>query len=139
MSNRIKGKALRLTLDGEDHWADLTACRIDNEEADDDTVTFQDAAQEGGARQWFMEITAIQSTDPTSFWSLVWDSSGTKVPYVYAPHGNETPSPTQPHFVGVLEIGPPPAIGGEAGRTTTYTFETRFDLEAKPVKDTGQA
>ena len=51
--------------------------------------------------------------------------------------GNETATASQPHFTGTLTIGPPPRIGGEAGRDSTYTFETRFDLADKPVKDTG--
>lgn len=137
MSTRIKGKALMLELEGQDYWADLTSAVIKNEEADEDTVTFEDAAQAGGARKWLMELAAIQSTDPTSFWSLAWDQTGEEVPYIYAPHGNETPTAAKPHFTGQLTIGPPPDLGGEAGRTNTYTFETVFELSAKPVKDTG--
>src|SRR5690606_35864043 len=69
-STRIKGKALRLALGSPsvDHWADVISVVLDNEEADSDTVTFFDASQ-GGSRQYFFTINAIQSTDPTSFWS----------------------------------------------------------------------
>lgn len=141
MSTRIKGRqlALQFGTPSIDYWADQTACVLDNEEADSDTTTFADAAAEGGARQYFLSLTAVQSTDTASFWRYVWEHSGEKVPFVYAPHGNETPSESKPHFVGTCTIGPRPAIGGEAGATSTYTFETRFDVEGTPVMDTGAA
>lgn len=136
-SARIKGRQLMLTIDGTDQWADMTAVTIENEEAEADTVTFEDAATAGGARQYFLNITAVQSTETASFWRMAWDSTGTEVPFVYAPHGNELPSEAQPHFTGTCKVGPPPVIGGEAGRASTYTFETRMDCTAKPVLDTG--
>lgn len=135
-STRIKGRQLALQFDAEDYWADATACTLENEEADDDTTTFADAA-EGGGRAYFLNITAIQSTDTASFWRYVWDRSGETVPFVYAPHGNPTPTAAQPHFTGMCTIGPRPTIGGEAGRDTTYTFETRFDVDGVPVLDDG--
>lgn len=135
-STRIRGKALRLEIDGVDHWADVTSVVLDNEEADSDTVTFYDASQ-GGSRTYFLTINAIQSTDEASFWSSVWDNSGTDVPFVFAPHGNETATAAQPHFIGTCTIGPKPAVGGEAGAQNTYTFETRFDVVGVPVKDDG--
>lgn len=138
-STRIKGKALRLALGSPavDHWADVISVVLDNEEADSDTVTFYDASQ-GGSRTYFFTINAIQSTDPTSFWSMVWDESGNDVAFAFAPHGNETPTEAQPHFIGTCTIGPKPAVGGEAGASNTYTFETRFDIVGVPVKDTGE-
>jgi len=136
-STRIKGRRLMLTIDGTDHWADIVSCFIDNEEKDQEVTTYEDASQPGGARQFYLELTAIQSTDTASFWSTAWDNSGAVVPFIYAPHGNEVPTPAQPHFTGNVQIGPPPRIGGEAGRDVEYTFETRWDCEGKPVKDTG--
>lgn len=140
-SSRIRGKQLMLTLGtpGTDYWADATSVVLDNEEADQDTVTFEDAAEDGGPRQEFLQITAIQSTDADSLWSYVWDHTGEDVPFVYAPHGNETPTASQPHFTGTCTIGARPSIGGEAGRTNTYTFETRWDVVGKTVKDDGSA
>lgn len=136
-STRMKGNRLRLTLDSEDYWADCTAVELLNEEADADVVTFEDAQTPGGARTYYFQITAIQSTDPDSLWSYIWDQAGDEVPYVYAPHGNETPTAAQPHFTGSLTIGARPSVGGEAGRTNTYTFETRWDCTGVPVKDDG--
>lgn len=138
-SKRIKGRQLALQFDATDYWADATACTLDNEEAEGDVTTFADAAEQGGARQYFLNITAVQSTDTESFWRYVWEHTGEDVPFIYAPHGNETPTEAQPHFTGNCTIGPRPAIGGEAGRETTFTFETRFDVDGVPVMDTGAA
>lgn len=138
-STRIRGRQLSLKLGSPatDHWADTTAVTLENEEASSDTVTFEDAAHPGGARQEFLSITGIQSTDPTSLWSYLWDHAGEDVPFTYAPHGNATPSTAQPHFIGTATIGARPTIGGEAGRENTYTFETRWDVVGAVVKDSG--
>lgn len=137
-STRIRGRQLKLLVGTPpvDQYADTTAVVLDSEESDDDVTTFEDAAQPGGARQEFLQITAIQSTDPDSLWSQVWDKAGEEVAFTYAPHGNETPSETQPHFVGTCTIGPRPTLGGEAGRTNTYTFETRWDVVGRTTKIT---
>lgn len=137
-STRIKGSklALKFGSPAEDYWADVTAVTLTNEEADADVVTFADAA-EGGARDYFLNITAIQSTDPTSLWRYIWEQSGTEVAYTYAPHGNETPTDTQPHFIGTVTIGPKPEIGGEAGVNVTQTFETQWTCVGTPTLDTG--
>lgn len=137
-STRIKGAALKLTLGtpGTDYWADITAATIEPEDADQETVTFEDAAA-GDVSEYHLKITAIQSTATASFWRYVWENAGSKVPFTFAPHGNAAPSVDQPHFVGEVTIGPSPAIGGEAGKDNTYTFETDWVCAAKPTLTTG--
>lgn len=139
-STRIKGRQLSLKIGtpAVDVWADTTSVVLDREEAEDDVVTFHDASQPGGAMQEFLQITAIQSTDPDSLWSYIWEHTGEEIPFTFAPHGNETPSATQPHLLGTCRIGPRPAIGGEAGRNNTYTFETRWDVVGTTTLDTGE-
>ena len=136
MSTRIKGTALGLTIGGVDHWIDITSALFDNEEASSDVTTFADAAA-GGARQHFVTIGAIQSTQSGSFWRMVWANSGTNAAYKYAVHGNSLATADEPHLTGTLRIGPKPALGGEAGTTNTFTFETRFDIDGEPVLDQG--
>ena len=132
MSTRIKGKSLTLTIGGTDYAADATDIVLENEEADGDVTTFADAAA-GGAVQWFFTMNAVQSTDAASLWRFLWDSTGDEVAYVFAPHGNATPSASQPHFTGNVTIGSKPAIGGTAGET--FTFEVRLDCTGEPVLD----
>lgn len=143
-SPRIKGNKLPvLTLGspGAEYAADIISYSIENEEADSDVITFEDAAN-GGSRQYFLRGAAIQSTDSDSFWRYVWENSGdTGVAYTIAPHGNAEPSETQPHFVGTLTIGPKPTIGGEASTSTSsaFQFEFEFEIDGIPSMDVGAA
>lgn len=136
-STRIKGTKLALTLGspGTDYWADIKSYLLDNEEADSDVVTFADAS-EGGARQYKLTGSAIQSTDSASLWQYVWANSGDEVPFTLAPHGNVTPSAAQPHFIGIVKVGAKPAIGGEAGNSA-YTFDFEWDVVGEPTLDVG--
>lgn len=133
-STRIKGRALALKLGSPvtDYWCDVTSVVLENEEADSDVVTFCSAA-EGGARTFYFTVNAIQSTDADSLWRYVWDNTGEEVDFIYAPHGNATPTADQPHFEGTLVIGPKPSVGGEAGFNNDYTFETRWDVVGTPT------
>lgn len=133
-NTRIRGKQLLLKIGATDYWCDTTEAVLDSEEAKGGTVTFCDAAA-GGGRQYFFKIEAIQSTDTASMWSYLWDHSGERVPFVYAPWGNAAPSVAQPHFTGFVTLGPRPAIGGKAG-DDEFTFETRWDVDGVPVKVT---
>jgi hypothetical protein len=141
-STRIRGnKKPQITLGapGVDHSADVTTWNIENDEADADVVTFEDAA-EGGGRQFFLRGTAVQSTQSAAFWRYVWENSGEEgVPYTIAPHGNAAPTADEPHFVGTLTIGPKPTIGAEAStsRTSASTFDFEFEIDGEPTMDTG--
>jgi hypothetical protein len=139
-STRIKGNILPvLTLGspGTSYSADVISWSIENEEADSDVITFEDAAS-GGTRQFFLRGSAVQSTATASFWSYVWENSGeTEVAYTIAPHGNATPSATEPHFVGTLTIGPKPTIGGEASTSSSsaFVFDFEFEIDGVPTMD----
>ncbi|EQM78209.1 hypothetical protein [Microbacterium maritypicum] len=141
-SSRIKGNkqpVLTLGSPGAEYAADLISYTIENEEADSDVITFEDAAS-GGSRQFYLRGSAIQSTASTSFWSYVWENSGdTGVAYTIAPHGNAVATAAEPHFVGTLTIGPKPTIGGEANTSASsaFVFEFEFEIDGVPTKDDG--
>lgn len=131
-SKRILGVGLKLTLDGTDYWADVTSCRITSEDAD--VTTFEDAAA-GGGRKYMLALSALQSTDSDALWSYIWDNAGDEVAFVYAPHGNESASATEPHFTGTVRIGNPPDVGGDAGINNTYSFDASWHIvSGKPTK-----
>lgn len=138
-STRIKGNKLALQFGspGTDYWADATSVVLENEEGDEDTLTFEDASSEDSSRQWYFTISAIQSTATGSFWRYLWENTGEVVPFTYAPHGNEVASAAEPHFIGTCKVGPKPSVGGEASRTGSYTFEVRLDVETGPTLDEG--
>jgi len=137
-SNRIKGRGLTFTIDDVDYQCDATSVVLGNEESDSDSdnaLTFCDAVGGAGVREWKFTISAIQSTDPTSFWTYLWDNSGTQgVSYLFAPHANETATEAQPHFVGTVDLPQKPDIGGEAN--TTWTFDIEIPTNEEPTKVT---
>lgn len=141
-STRIRGnKKPKLTLaaPGTDQAADLISYKLESEAADADTITFEDA-ENGEGRDWFLRGAAIQSTATASFWRWCWENQGmTGVVFTLAPHGNEAPSDTEPHFIGVLTVSVPPALGGEASTDpkSSFQFDYEFKLDDKPTMDTG--
>ncbi len=137
MSTRIKGANLSLMIGSPpvEYKADISASTITNEEKSADVTTFADVVA-GDDRDYFLNFSAIQSTDAASLWDYVWENAGLEaVAYTYAPHGNAAPSAAEPHFTGTLTIGPAPTLGGEAGKDNTYTFDAQWLLDAKPVKE----
>lgn len=141
-STRIRGnKKPKLTLaaPGTDQAADLISYKLESEAADADVITFEDA-ENGEGRDWFLRGAAIQSTATASFWRWCWENQGTTgVVFTLAPHGNEEPSDTEPHFIGTLTVSVPPALGGEASTDpkSSFQFDYEFKLDDKPTMDTG--
>lgn len=136
MSTRIKGSALALTFGGTDYWADATSVVLDNEEAVSGITTFEDASL-GGGRTFFFTISAIQSTETSSFWRYLWANTGEVVAYKYAVHGNATATADQPHLTGTVKVGPKPALGGDASVNGEYVFTVRLDCQEEPTLDDG--
>lgn len=141
-SPRIKGNkrpTLTLGTPGEDYSTDLISYSFENDEADADVITFEDA-ENGGDRQHFLRGSAIQSTASASFWRYVWENSGTAdVPFTVAPHGNEEPTENEPHLVGTLKIGPKPTLGVEASTSNSSagSFDFEFEIDGVPTIDEG--
>lgn len=133
MSTKINGKNLSLTVNGEEFKAQGTSVVLDNEDADDTDVTFQDL-DEGDPKQWFMQLAALSDYAAGSFWDMLWENAGEVVAYVLKPLGNVAPSPAEPHFEGTVKILSKPPIGGAAG--ATWNFEARLDCQEVPEKVT---
>jgi hypothetical protein len=132
MATKFKGKNLSLTVDGTEFSADGTEVVLDNEEADDDAITFADL-ENGDAVDWFFAITAVSDYGAGSFWDLLWENAGADaVDFVFKPYGNAVASATQPHFTGTCTIPKKPPVGGTAGET--WTYEARLDVEGEPEK-----
>lgn len=133
MATKFKGKNLSLTVDGTEFNADGTEVVLDNEDAEDDAITFADL-DSGDAVDWFFQITAVSDYGAGSFWDLLWENAGAAaVPFVFKPYGNAVPSASQPHFTGNVTIPRKPPVGGAAGET--WTYEARLDVEGEPVRD----
>lgn len=132
--NRLKGKSIVFTVDETDYTLDATSIEFSHEEADDDEVTFADAAA-GGAYEWLCTITALQSTDADALHTFFWDNAGQTVNFVFGPNGNELPSVAQPHYTGSFKLSNQlPSIGGDAD--TTWTFEKELQVEGQLTRVT---
>lgn len=130
---KYKGKDLSLTIDGEEVNLEATSVNLENEEADTDAVTFAELSS-GTPLQWFFTVEAVADYGVGSFWSTLWDNSGTDVPFVLKPYGNASASAAQPHFTGTCTINAKPPIGGSANEV--FTFEARLDVIGEPVRKT---
>lgn len=128
---RYKGKDLSLLLGTEEVNLEATSVVLDNEDADDDDVTFAEIAA-GTPKQWFFTVTARSDYGSGSFWSFCWENVGDDVNFVFKPYGNATPTAAQPHFTGTAHVVAKPPIGGDANET--FTFETRLDVTGEPTR-----
>lgn len=135
-STRIKGSALSLTFDGVDYWADVTKARLTNVPMGDPSRAYDNNAVIAQPRQFLIKGTAIQSLDSGSFWRYAWAHTMQIIDFRYAPLGNHTPQPDAPHFVGKVQVGPHPTVGGDAGEGE-YEFEFEWEVLGKPVLDDG--
>lgn len=132
-STKIAGKQLLLNVGEVNYWADAISVVLDNEA---EFVEDFHARPIFAPVRWFMDATAIQSTDEDSLWTFLFEHANESVDFVYAPHGNEEPTPAQPHFVGTLVVPNPPRLGGEAGEDVVYTFESRLPIIDGPHRVT---
>jgi hypothetical protein len=137
-STRIKANALLFEIDGDNYWADFSSVTFSSEDASAEVTTFYDASQGGGKRDFYFTVSGVQSTATGSLWKAMWDAAGDEVAFVYAPHGNDTASATEPHITGTVRI---PAkgsfiLGGEASADGTFSFDgVRMDVVGEPVYD----
>ena len=129
---RIKGNALTVTIDSVEYKTHLTSIRLEQAEADSKFVTFADAAA-GGSYEWTMSGSASQDDATDSFWNMVWDNTGTEVPFVLVRNGNAVATATQPHFTGTVKIGAKPAIGGDAGEDV-WSFDFEWKVVGEVIK-----
>jgi len=109
---------------------DCKGVRISGEDKDSNDITFSEAA-EGAVQNPLLKLKFIQSTAASSLHQYLFDNQGEVVEAVYAPHGNASPSASQPHFkVTALKISGIPEIGGDATKETVG-FETEVELKSE--------
>ena len=130
MVNRVKANSITITVDGDDYTTDLSSIMLQSEEASSDVTTFSDAAS-GGARDFYIEMSGVTSTDATSFFMVCWNNPGDEVPFTL-----ETSAATAGDFSGTLRIPAKGSIpfGGEASADGTFSWSgVRFEVVGEPT------
>jgi hypothetical protein len=134
---RADGKNLSLTFGIVEVACVATSIMLDGEDADADRVTFHDVIT-GNNKRWFFTISGLPDYAPGTFWTLLWETPAfTPISFLFRPYGNVTPTPEQPHFAGFVTIDNKPPLGGDAGKS--WTFSTRLTCVARPARLTAAA
>lgn len=132
--NRLKGNRVTFLIEGEEYNIDCDSIVLSHVESDDDFVSFG----EGDANyEHRLTVRAAQSTDAESLHTFLWENAGVvaTADFVFGVHGNPTPSVSQPHVSGTIEISAQkPDLGGE--KNSTWTFEREFKVVGEVTKVT---
>lgn len=134
---KVSPRLISLTVDSVDRSDEVSRAVITSGAADTDFMSFAQA-RAGGARQYALSMTIAQDHASATLWDLIWTGAGTEVDGVYAPYGNATATPTQPHYEFTAKVAEPDGdfLGGEATDSTSSvaTVDVSWDLTAKPTK-----
>ena len=125
---RIKGKSIIFEVDGTE-FAGQTS-----------NVVFSSAVGTLGfgnyedSLDFTCAVTGFQDTAAASLHSELWANPGATVDITFAPHGNATPSASEPHFTATGYAETVPDLGGAAGEY--FVYDVNFILTGKPVRVT---
>lgn len=132
-------RLLKIKIGASEYTAQVSMSKITSGQADQDFVTFADAAA-GGKREYRLEFTAVQDTETGTLWDKVFTAAGTSVAIILNPYGVATATATAPFFTANATVAEPDGdfIGGEANSSTSarMTFSCSWVLDAKPTKVT---
>lgn len=135
----LNKRTLTVSVGGTDYTAQVSKCSISSAARDSDFTTFADAAA-GGARDYFLNVVAVQDMATGTFWDKVWTAVGTSVAVIVKPYGNAAASVAQPHYSGNVTVKEPDGdlVGGEADASVTarQVIEVSWPFDAKPTKVT---
>lgn len=135
----IGTRKLKIKVGGTEYTAQVSKAAIRSAAAESDFVTYADAAA-GGARDYFLDVIAVQDAETGTFWDHVWSNVGDELAVTIMPYGNAAASATEPHFEGTVVVQEPDGdiLGGEANRSATarQKIEVSWPFLAKPTKVT---
>ncbi len=123
---RIKGKSIIFEVDGTEY-----AGQVSN-------VTFSSAVNILGfgnyedSLDFTCAVTGFQDTAAASLHSALWADPGANVTISFAPHGNTTPSASQPWYTATGYAETIPDLGGAAGEF--FVYDLNIILDGKPTR-----
>lgn len=131
---RITGKTVSLEVAATEWKGEVRAWELTS--APKDNPTFADV--EDGVADWQLKLTIEVDTGASSAWTYLTTNAGLAgVAVTLAPHGNATPSPTQPHFTLTATMPQAPGMGATASwASTPSTVDVVLDVASAPTKVT---
>lgn len=125
---RIKGKSIVFEVQGTEYSGGVS------------NVTFSSAVGTLGfgdyedSLDFTCAVTGFQDTAAASLHTALWNNPGVTLTITYAPHGNATASPSEPHFTATGYPEVVPNLGGAAGEF--FVYDINFILTGKPARVT---
>jgi hypothetical protein len=125
---RIKGKSIVFEVQGTEYSGGVS------------NVTFSSAVNTLGfgnyedSLDFTCAVTGFQDTAAASLHTALWNNPGVTLTITYAPHGNATASPSEPHFTATGYSEVVPNLGGAAGEY--FVYDINFILDGKPARVT---
>lgn len=117
---------------------EVSSFTINSNKSDSDFLTFAESRAGEGPKTYTAVLTLTQDHVAGSLWDLVWSHVGETASGVWAPYGNDLPSPEKPHYEFTATIAEPEGVflGGDANSSTTATatVEVTWSLDARPTK-----
>lgn len=130
-ATRLRRNRLALTVGGEHYWSEVSSARLVPAY---DKQLLLCGGYDFLVTGWSLELVAVQSTEASSLWSLIWDHATEVLPFTLAPNGNDIPSPERPHFTGTVQLPYRPSIGGDAAIRGDFTFSASLAVIGEPTK-----
>jgi hypothetical protein len=126
--SRLKGKTIKFEVDNVEYSGSVKNVTFSSEVGE---MGFGDYADN---LEYRCQIEGFQDYAANSLWSKLFDTPGATIALEFTPHGNSTPSTSQPKFTasGYAEVIP--VLGGTAGEY--FVWDVTIILDGKPAKVT---
>jgi hypothetical protein len=135
----LSPKKCKIEVGEDSYTADITSWKFSAADADSSVTTFADA-DAGGSKDHTFNVTLVQDDAADSFWSFIYDHAGEDCTVTVMPHGNATPSVTEPHWTatGTVAQFDGDYMGGDADANprAKWTADGVINLDAKPARVT---
>lgn len=126
--SRLKGKTIKFEVDNVEYSGSVKNVTFSSEVGE---MGFGDYADN---LEYRCQIEGFQDYAANSLWSKLFDAPGATIALEFTPHGNATPSASQPKFTATGYAEVIPVLGGTAGEY--FVWDVTIILGGKPVKVT---
>ena len=124
--SRLKGKSIVFKVGGTDYAGSVKSVVFSSEVGELGFGDYSDSLDYSAA------ITGFQDFAANSLWTQLFANPGASLSLVFAPHGNATPSASEPHFTATGYAETVPDMGGAAGEF--FVYDITFILDGKPTR-----